>query len=210
MKTLKYLFVGILLLNLLPVCISQTPVKGKQVITLQSVRKNAPRELLAESKAVLTRRLERMDLRDVQISLNNSTAELIITVVDTISPATLSEILLTRGNVGFKADTLLALNQENLSDVHADFTRPDHPALCISFKEDKWKALEDLTAGNMGKPVAFVVDDNVYSAPVITDKISHGQISLTGSGFSTAEVRKLVAILSSGPVPLKFILANQK
>ena len=66
-----------------------------------------------------------------------------------------------------------------------------------------------MTIRNMNKPVAFVVDDKVYSAPLIKDKISHGKISLTGGGFSKTEVRKLVAIISSGPVPLKFTIVSK-
>ena len=49
----------------------------------------------------------------------------------------------------------------------------------------------------MNKPVAFIVDDKVYSTPMIKDKILHGKISLTGGGLSKTEVRKLVAIISS-------------
>jgi preprotein translocase subunit SecD len=150
-----------------------------------------------------------MNLRDVQITQNNTKSELVITTGDTISHETLSELLLIQGNVSFKADTILVLNKENLLEVHADFDNPKLPTLCITFKENKWKVWEDMTIRNMNKPVAFVVDDKVYSAPLIKDKISHGKISLCGDGFSKTEVRKLVAIISSGPVPLKFTIVRK-
>jgi hypothetical protein len=209
MKTLKYILLGIMLISIIPLCNSQTPVKTKQVITIQSVPENAPSILLAESKEILSRRLGFMGLCDFQIIQNNTKSELVITVGDTISHVTLSEILLIQGFVSFKADTILVLNKENLLEVHADFNKPEYPTLCITFKEDKWKVLEHMTARNMNKPVAFAVDDKVYSAPLIMDKISHGKISLTGSGFSKTEVRKLVAIISSGPVPLKFTIVSK-
>ena len=204
MKTLRYILLGIMLITIIPVCNSQTPEKTKQVITLKSVPENAPSKLLAESKEILARRLGFMGLRDVQITPNNKKSELVITVGDTISNVTLSEILLIQGYVSFKVDTILVLNKENLLEVHADFNNSEYPTLCITFKENKWKVWENLTARNMNKPIAFVVDDKVYSTPQIADKISHGKISLTGGGLSKAEVRKLVAIISSGPVPLKF------
>jgi preprotein translocase subunit SecD len=78
-----------------------------------------------------------------------------------------------------------------------------------TFKENKWKIWENLTSRNMNKPVAFIVDDKVYSTPMIKDKIPHGKISLTGGGLSKTEVRKLVAIISSGPVPLKFTIVSK-
>jgi preprotein translocase subunit SecD len=209
MKTLKYLLLGIMLITIIPVCIAQTLVKDKQVITLQSAIENVPSKLLSESKAVLSQRLGFMSLRDVQIKLNNAKSELVITVGDTISNVTLSEILLIQGNVSFKADTILVLTKENLLEVYADFSKPEYPALCITFKEDTLKVWEILTARNMNKPVAFVVDGKVYSAPLIKDKISHGKISLTGSGFSKTEIKKLVAVISSGPVPLKFTIVSK-
>lgn len=208
MKTLKYILLGIMLITIIPVCSSQTPVINKQVITLQSVPLNAAASLLGESKEVLSQRLGSMGLRDVQITQNYAKSELLITVGDTISNKTLSEVLLIRGNVSFKADTILDLNKENLLDVHADFSKPAYPTLCITFRENKWKVWENLTARNLDKPVDFVVDGKVYSAPEIREKISHGKISLTGSGFSTTEVRKLVAVISSGLVPLKFTIVG--
>jgi preprotein translocase subunit SecD len=93
--------------------------------------------------------------------------------------------------------------------VHADLNNPEYPTLCITFKENKWKVWENMTTRNMNKPVAFIMDDKVYSAPQIKDTISHGKISLTGSGFSKTEVRKLVAVISSGPVPLKFTIVSK-
>lgn len=200
---------GIMVMTILPFCNSQIPVKKKQVITLQSVPTNASTQLLTESKEILLRRLAFMNVRDVLITQNNAKYELVITTGDSISNATLSDILLIQGYVSFKADTVLALTKENLLEAHADLDNPEYPTLCITFKENKRKVWEDLTIRNMNKPVAFVVDDKVYSTPRIMDKISHGKISLTGSGFSKTEVRKLAAIISSGPVPLKFTIVSK-
>jgi len=60
----------------------------------------------------------------------------------------------------------------------------------------------------MNKSIAFVIDNNVYSAPRILGEIPHGKISLTGGGFSKTEVRKLVAIISNGILPLKFTVVS--
>jgi preprotein translocase subunit SecD len=210
MKTLRYILLGMLLISVIPVCNSQTTGKSKQIITLQSVPEKAPEKLLSESKEILLRRLGFMNLRDVQITQQNAKSELVITVRDTISGKTLSEILLIQGYVSFKADSILVINKEDLLEAHADFDDPEHPTLCITFKENKWKVWENMTVRNMNKPVAFVLDDSVYSAPQITDTISHGKISLTGGGLSKTEVSKLAAIISSGPVPLKFTIVSQK
>lgn len=208
MKTLRYIILGIMLITIIPVSNSQNPEIPKQVVTLKSMAENAPSKLLDESKEVLIQRLTYMNVHDVQITQNNAKSELVVTVGDTISKAMLSEILLIQGQVSLKADSILVLNKENLLEAHADFSEPKFPTLCITFKENKWTELESMTARNINKPVAFVVDDIVYAAPVINEKIAHGKISLTGGGFSKTEVRKLVAVISSGPMPLKFKIVS--
>lgn len=67
----------------------------------------------------------------------------------------------------------------------------------------KWSRI---TGANIGKPVAIVLDNFVYSYPVVQSKISNGRSSITGlSGISEAE--DLVNILLSGalPAPLDII-----
>jgi len=177
---------------------------------LQSVAVNVPSKLLSKSKEILTKRLELMRIRDVQITQNSPNSELVITVGDSISYQTLSDLLLIQGYISFKADSTIALKNEDALEVHSDFNNPEPPTLCITFKEDKWKVLESMTVRNMNKPLAFILDDKVYSAPRIMDNIAHGKISLTGNEFSKTEVMKLVAIISSGTVPLKFTIVNKK
>jgi SecD/SecF fusion protein len=99
-------------------------------------------------------------------------------------------------------------NGQDILEAHADFENPEQPTLCISFKEKVWKLWKDATIRNMNKSIAFVIDDKVYFAPRILGEIPHGKISLTGGGFSKTEVRKLVAIISNGILPLKFIVAG--
>jgi preprotein translocase subunit SecD len=203
MKTLRYLLLGIMLIAFVPLCNSQQ-IKNKQVITLQSLPANASEKLLSESREILLQRLTLMNVRDARVMKNTAKSELEITVVDTISPHTLSEILLVQGNVRFKADSNLLLTKEDILESHADFIDPGLPTLTITFRENKWKELENMTTRNINKPVAFCIDDKVYSSPRIMAKIPHGKISLTGGGLTQTEVRKLAAIISSGPVPLKF------
>jgi len=209
MKPLRYILLGIMLISIIPFY-SQTALKNKQVVTLQSVAVNVPSKLLSKSKEILTKRLELMRIRDVQITQNSPNSELVITVGDSISYQTLSDLLLIQGYISFKADSTIALKNEDALEVHSDFNNPEPPTLCITFKEDKWKVLESMTVRNMNKPLAFILDDKVYSAPRIMDNIAHGKISLTGNEFSKTEVMKLVAIISSGTVPLKFTIVNKK
>lgn len=63
----------------------------------------------------------------------------------------------------------------------------------------KWSAL---TAANKGKRVAIVLDDQVYSAPNVNDKIDGGRSSITGN-FTTDEAKDLANVLKSGKMAAK-------
>jgi SecD/SecF fusion protein len=68
---------------------------------------------------------------------------------------------------------------------------------------DKWGKI---TEANKGKSVAIVLDDLVYSAPTVQDKISGGISSITGD-FSFDEAKALSSILKAGklPAPAKIV-----
>ncbi len=57
-----------------------------------------------------------------------------------------------------------------------------------------------MTAENKGKFVAVVLDDKVYSAPVVNDEIPNGRTSISG-GFTAEEATDLANILKSGKLP---------
>ena len=59
-----------------------------------------------------------------------------------------------------------------------------------------------VTRQNIGKQVAIVLDDQVYSAPNVNDAIEGGQSSITGD-FSIEEARDLANVLKSGKMDAK-------
>ncbi len=195
---------GLMLLLFTPVGHTQTPVAAKQVITLQCVPGHAPDKQLSASKEILLRRLAAMGIRDAMITQQTGASGLVVTVGDTISRKTLSDLLLIQGHMRLGE----SIHEQDVKEAHGDFTDPGHAVLCITLKEEAWKRWEDVTISHKNQAVDFVIDCKVYGSPRIADKISHGQISLSGSGFSKVEVRKLVAILSFGTLPLKFTIVD--
>jgi len=57
-----------------------------------------------------------------------------------------------------------------------------------------------ITGANIGKRLAIVLDNTVYSAPRIKDKIFGGTSSITGN-FTQAEARDLAIVLRAGALP---------
>ena len=66
----------------------------------------------------------------------------------------------------------------------------------------------DFTGANIGRYLAIVLDDTVYSAPVIRSKIGEGRGQIEGS-FTADSARDLAIVLRAGalPAPVK-IIAN--
>lgn len=84
--------------------------------------------------------------------------------------------------------------------------RFNEPYVSITFNSTGAKIFEEVTGKYVKKRLAIILDDNVYSAPVIQDRISGGSAQITGS-FSLAEAKDLAIVLKAGalPAPVKLI-----
>jgi len=58
-----------------------------------------------------------------------------------------------------------------------------------------------ITKENIGKQIAIVLDNQVYSAPVVQSEITGGNSSITGN-FTLEEAQDLATILKSGKLPI--------
>lgn len=82
----------------------------------------------------------------------------------------------------------------------------NEPYVSITFSGAGARLFEKITGENIQKRLAIVLDGNVYSAPVIQDRISGGRAQITGR-FSTQEATDLAIVLRAGalPAPVKII-----
>ncbi len=103
-----------------------------------------------------------------------------------------------------------ALTGDLLSDAQVRIdTRFNEPYVAIDFNSVGAKRFDQITAANVGKRMAIVLDDTVYSAPVIRERISGGSAQISGS-FNEQEATDLAIVLRAGslPAPVK-ILENR-
>jgi len=82
------------------------------------------------------------------------------------------------------------------------------PQVSISFNDEGAKIFEELTARNVGKPVAIFLDNALIEAPTVQSKISGGQAVITGS-FTVQTARQLVERFNAGALPAPITLINQ-
>ena len=76
----------------------------------------------------------------------------------------------------------------------------NEPYVSITFDKKGARLFERITAENVRRRLAIVLDDNVYSAPVIQEKIAGGEARITGN-FTTEEARDLAIVLRAGALP---------
>jgi len=71
------------------------------------------------------------------------------------------------------------------------------------------RLFEQITAANVKRRLAIVLDNRVYSAPVIQERIGGGRASITGS-FDIKEARDLAIILRAGALPAPVEIAEER
>jgi preprotein translocase subunit SecD len=76
----------------------------------------------------------------------------------------------------------------------------NEPYVSIEFDREGARRFERITSENVGKRLAIVLDNTVYSAPVIRERIAGGQAQITGS-FTFEEASDLAIVLRAGALP---------
>jgi len=71
------------------------------------------------------------------------------------------------------------------------------------------RLFEQITAANVKRRLAIVLDNRVYSAPVIQERIGGGRASITGN-FDIKEARDLSIVLRAGALPAPVEIAEER
>ncbi len=95
--------------------------------------------------------------------------------------------------------TLLTGDHIKTARVSFD-NRSGAPYVSLSFDSIGAKIFDRVTGENVKRRLAIVLDDTVYSAPVIQERISGGEAQITGS-FTTDEASDLALVLRAGSLP---------
>ena len=81
-----------------------------------------------------------------------------------------------------------------------DFDQMGHPCVSMQMNSDGARRWSQITKQNIGKAVAIVLDDAVYSAPRILTQIDGGNSQITGN-FTIEDTKDLANTLNSGKMP---------
>ncbi|CAH0996836.1 Protein translocase subunit SecD [Emticicia aquatica] len=92
------------------------------------------------------------------------------------------------------------LEGDVVTNASQDFDDSGKPAVEMQMNAEgarKWKAL---TGANIGRPIAIILDNFVYSAPNVNGEIGGGRSSISGN-FTVEEALDLANVLKAGKLP---------
>ncbi|MDQ6812632.1 MAG: protein translocase subunit SecD, partial [Bacteroidota bacterium] len=98
------------------------------------------------------------------------------------------------------------LDGTHVSDSRQDFDERGRVAIKMNMDKVGERIWAKMTGDNIGKPIAIVLDNIVYSAPFVNGVIPNGSSEITGS-YSLTEAQDMADILESGklPAPAKIV-----
>lgn len=102
------------------------------------------------------------------------------------------------------------LSGSDLASARASFEPgTGRPIVELSFKPEGAQKFADITRQNVGRRLAIVLDDKVYTAPNINQAITGGNAIITGlSGLE--EASDIALVLRSGALPVKLNIAETR
>jgi preprotein translocase subunit SecD len=83
------------------------------------------------------------------------------------------------------------------------------PYVALELNDRGAKQFESLTSANVGRRLAIILDNKVYSAPVIRDRIPGGHAIIEGN-FDIKEARDLTIVLRAGALPAPVHVAEER
>ena len=87
-----------------------------------------------------------------------------------------------------------------ITNARDGFDQMGHPCVTMQMNSDGARRWAQLTKANIGRAVAIVLDNTVYSAPRVNSEISGGNSEITGN-FTIEETKDLANTLNSGKMP---------
>jgi protein-export membrane protein SecD len=79
----------------------------------------------------------------------------------------------------------------------------------VTFDSEGAAAWAEITGARIGQQIAIVLDGNVESAPVVRDRITGGQTSISGT-FTPEEARRLQTVLETGALPVSLEFSESR
>ena len=113
--------------------------------------------------------------------------------------------------VAYLLDKKTLMTGEVIADARPrpDTNVPGNYLVELTFNARGASLFEEITSKNVGRRLAIVLDNTVYSAPRIQERIAGGRAVITGS-FDIREARDLTIVLRAGALPAPVTIAEER
>ncbi|MBF0423675.1 MAG: protein translocase subunit SecD [Magnetococcales bacterium] len=103
------------------------------------------------------------------------------------------------------------LTGDRLTDARASIDQQQYnePYVMITFDRQGARKFGQLTGESVGQRMAIILDNKVYSAPVIREKIDGGRAHISG-GFTPEEAHDLAIVLRAGALPAPITILEER
>lgn len=95
-----------------------------------------------------------------------------------------------------------------ITDARQDYSQTGGNEISMTMNSEGAREWKRITGENVGNCIAIVLDDLVYSAPVVNGEIAGGRSSITGD-FTLEEAKDLANILKSGKLPAPAVIVQE-
>ncbi|MCF0051260.1 protein translocase subunit SecDF [Dyadobacter sp. LJ53] len=93
-----------------------------------------------------------------------------------------------------------AMEGDVIVDATHDYDERGRPEVTMRMNGEGARKWRTLTARSVGRPVAIIIDNLVYTAPTVQGEIPNGNSSITGS-FTVEETKDMSNVLKAGKLP---------
>jgi len=98
-------------------------------------------------------------------------------------------------------DNRCSLGGEAITEARQDYDQNGRVQVDMQMNTEGAKAWKRITGDNVGRQVAVVLDNYVYSYPVVNQEIGGGRSQISGGDMTVEEAQDLANILKAGKLP---------
>jgi len=108
-------------------------------------------------------------------------------------------------------ETDAVLTGDMLVDARTEFSQQGfgQPYVSLELNDRGGDIFADVTGKNVGRRLAVVLDGEVYTAPVIRERIPSGRAQITGN-FSVQEAKDIALVLRAGALPAPVVILEER
>ena len=99
-----------------------------------------------------------------------------------------------------KSNGQAAMEGDVIVDANHDYDDRGRPEVTMRMNGEGARKWRTLTAKSIGRPVAIIIDNLVYTAPTVQGEIPNGNSSITGN-FTVEETKDMSNVLKAGKLP---------